>query len=73
MTEEEKRVTAAADHVQRTIDDLLATMQELDRRDHRMMVTMCDKYGIPQRMSNNMQAVSDYTAAVKAALAAGTR
>ena len=63
--EGDRAIVSAIENVERAINELLQGTQELDRRDHRLMVTLRDKYSLPQRMSNVAQGVSDLLAAFK--------
>jgi hypothetical protein len=63
-------VDYACSHFDQALNELMAAMQDCDRRDHRLMVTMNQKYGIPQKLGAMAQAVGGIMAALKPILAA---
>ncbi len=58
MTERDARLVAAAKTVQTKLTALAAAMHDADRRDHRLLITLREKYGIPQAMTEMANAYS---------------
>jgi hypothetical protein len=57
-------VVAACKNYIQTMNELLAAVQDCDRRDHRLMAVMREKYGIPQKLGAMTQAVGGIMAAL---------
>lgn len=66
MTEREVSLVAACSAVETKIAALAARMQEVDRRDHRLMITLRDKYQVPQAMLEMADAYSALMSSLRA-------
>ena len=58
MTDDSELI-AAAKTADEALTVLFEAMRDIDRRDHRMMVTLREKYGLPQAMSKLAECNSD--------------
>jgi hypothetical protein len=56
----ETRVAEAAERMEHSLNELLATLREIERRDPKLLATLHAKYGLPKRMTSLANDISAF-------------